>query len=202
MSKNLNIQRPFVIKPPLETKTTYLPGESVVFDMVLVGDANHHLPHLVVTFRELGERGFGLNRAQYRLSQIHSVDTDGSVSAVYDIDEEVVRPDRRRITPQELETRAERFGPARELTLRFLTPTTLKIGGRFEAIPSFHALIKRLRDRVSALSYFYCGEALDTDFRALGRAAESISTVAAAGATVPVEPAATRSRTRAALSEP
>lgn len=37
ISKNRDIPRPFVIKPPLETKETYLPGEQLSFDLVVVG---------------------------------------------------------------------------------------------------------------------------------------------------------------------
>jgi hypothetical protein len=44
ISKNRDIPRPFVIKPPLETKGTYLPGERLSFDMVGVGKAKEYLP--------------------------------------------------------------------------------------------------------------------------------------------------------------
>jgi CRISPR/Cas system endoribonuclease Cas6 (RAMP superfamily) len=65
----------------------------------------------------------------------------------------------------------------REITLRFLTPTTLKAEGEVIAVPQFHQLIKRLRDRVNALASFYCDGALDLDFKALGQQAESVQTV-------------------------
>ena len=44
-------------------------------------------------------------------------------------------------------------------------------------MPRFHHLLKRLRDRLNALAYFYCGEALDLDFKALGEKAERIQTL-------------------------
>jgi hypothetical protein len=37
ISKNRDIPRPFVIKPPLDTKEAYLPGERLSFDLVLIG---------------------------------------------------------------------------------------------------------------------------------------------------------------------
>jgi CRISPR/Cas system endoribonuclease Cas6 (RAMP superfamily) len=64
------------------------------------------------------------------------------------------------------------------MTIRFLTPTTLKAEGEVVAVPQFHHLIKRLRDRLNALAYFYCGEALSIDFKALGEQAEEVQTVA------------------------
>jgi len=52
ISKNRDIPRPFVIKPPLETKETYLPGERLSFDLVLVGKIKDYLPYFIVTFKE------------------------------------------------------------------------------------------------------------------------------------------------------
>lgn len=46
------------------------------------------------------------------------------------------------------------------------------------AVPQFHHLIKRLRDRVNALAYFYCGEGLAVDFKELGQRAEKVREVA------------------------
>jgi hypothetical protein len=39
-------------------------------------------------------------------------------------------------------------------------------------------LAKRLRDRINALSYFYCGAGLDIDFKGFGEAADKIVTTA------------------------
>ena len=52
ISKNRDIPRPFVIKPPLETKETYMPGERLSFDVVLVGKIKDYLPYFIVTFKE------------------------------------------------------------------------------------------------------------------------------------------------------
>src|SRR5262245_34799331 len=35
LSKNQNIPRPFVVKPPRETKTQYLPAETLTFDFIV-----------------------------------------------------------------------------------------------------------------------------------------------------------------------
>ena len=59
ISKNRDIPRPFVIKPPLETKETYLPGERLSFDVVLVGKIKDYLPYFIVTFKELSQAGLG-----------------------------------------------------------------------------------------------------------------------------------------------
>jgi hypothetical protein len=61
--------------------------------------------------------------------------------------------------------------------MRFLTPTLLRADGNVSRRPSFGPLAKRLRDRINALSYFYCGAGLDIDFKAFGDAAEKVRTV-------------------------
>lgn len=181
LSKNHNIPRPFVVKPPLESKTQYLPGEPLVFDFVVVGEAINYLPYFIVAFRELGEGGFGLNRARCVLSAIEALDPAGEVAAVYEGTEGVVRPPQQNLDWQQLTTQAGRFANLREITIRFLTPTMLKAGGEVATVPQFHHVIKRLRDRVNALSVFYCGAALALDFKEFGQQAEEVRVVAVGG---------------------
>jgi hypothetical protein len=97
---------------------------------------------------------------------------------VYDDTEGIVRPSQERLSWQSLIAQATVFSNTRELTIRFLTPTMLKTEGEVVTVPQFHALIKRLRDRLNALSYFYCGTALDLDFQELGQQAEKVKEVA------------------------
>jgi CRISPR-associated endoribonuclease Cas6 len=178
LSKNQNIPRPFVIKPPLETKTRYLPGEPLVFDFVVVGEAIDYLPYFIVAFRELAEGGFGVNRARCALSSIAAFAPDGKISAIYDGKEGIVRPPQENLSWRTLTAQAVAFTGLQELTVHFLTPTTLKAEGKVVAVPQFHHLIKRLRDRINALAYFYCGEPLGLDFKELGQQAERIKEVA------------------------
>lgn len=68
-----NIPRPFVLEPPLESKTLYKPGERVDFNLILIGRAIGYLPYFIVAFRELGETGIGRMRKKYRLAEIRAV---------------------------------------------------------------------------------------------------------------------------------
>jgi hypothetical protein len=81
---NQNIPRPFVVKPPLTTQTTYAAGEALVFDLVLVGQAIDYLPYFIVAFRELGANGFGLNRVRVQLARVDSLGADGGRATVYE----------------------------------------------------------------------------------------------------------------------
>jgi CRISPR-associated endoribonuclease Cas6 len=179
ISKNRDIPRPFVIKPPLETKETYVPGARLSFDLVVVGKAKDYLPYFIVTFKELCQFGLGRGRTACTLAGVESVSPGGSVGSVYLSSDNTVRPPSDSIRWPDLLPVPSNNGKKeiRRIKLRFLTPTTLKADGLMARKVEFSHLIKRLRDRINALGYFYCGEGLDIDFKALGKAAEEVTTI-------------------------
>jgi hypothetical protein len=181
ISKNRDIPRPFIIKPPLETKETYLPGERLSFDVVLVGKIKDYLPYFIVTFKELSQAGLGWQRSPLELCAVGHVSSDGVEVPVYTRENNLVQPPSTSISLADLcASLSSNNGTDNitRITLRFLTPTMLKADGVQARRPSFGPLAKRLRDRINALSYFYCGNGLDIDFKAFGEHAEKIKTVA------------------------
>ena len=181
ISKNRDIPRPFVIKPPLETKEAYLPGERLSFDLVLVGTIKDYLPYFIVTFKELSQAGLGRDRAPVELAGVDHVGRDGAFVSVYTKENNLVRPPANAISWRDLRASpSSNNGPSNvtRITLRFLTPTLLKADGLQAQRPIFGVMAKRLRDRINALSYFYCGTGLDIDFKDFGTQAEKIKTVA------------------------
>jgi len=66
--------------------------------------------------------------------------------------------------------------PPAEVSIRFLTPVLLKQQEKWVR-PVFGSLMRRLRDRIQALAYFYCGAPMDMDFQAFGQGADSIRTL-------------------------
>lgn len=171
ISRNRDIPRPFVIKPPLESKEIYQPGERLSFDMVLVGKASDYLPYFIVTFKELAQTGLGRTRAPVELVSVESIDSQNVPSLIYSHASNMVRPPRESISWDGLSGDSS---AAREITVEFLTPTLLKADGRLVQKPEFAPLLKRLRDRINALAYFYCGQGLDLDFKQFGAAADQI----------------------------
>jgi len=91
-SGNQNIPRPFVFKPPLSDQTRYAIGDVLTFDFVVVGQAIDYLPYFIVTFRELGATGFGLNRARVTLERVDAIGADGAAAMVYEASTNLVRP--------------------------------------------------------------------------------------------------------------
>lgn len=177
LSRNRDLPRPFVIKPPLETREVYSPGEALSFDLVVVGRCRDYLPYFVVTFRELSEVGLGHPRARCELAGIQAVSPSGELSPVFESRDSMVRPPTRNILWSDLTLPDETLRHVRRVKLRFLTPTTIKAEGTLVRRPSFADIAKRLRDRINALSYFFCGKELTIDFKAFGEAAERVRTV-------------------------
>ena len=67
--------------------------------------------------------------------------------------------------------------PATRIEIDYRTPTDIKYEGVAVQSPDFHHLIKRLRDRINAIAWFYGGKLLDIDYAEFGKRAESIRTV-------------------------
>lgn len=168
---NQDIPRPFVIKPPLDDTNTYQPGSRLVFDLVVIGKAQDFLPYFIVTFEELGRQGIGVRRGRFRMLTLESLKVDGSWHEIFHCKDRMVTPPASALAPMDLVHSGDDQGTS--LTVRFLTPVLLKQAGHWVK-PGFGTLIKRLRDRVNALSYFYCGKPLEMDFREFGEWAEKV----------------------------
>lgn len=168
---NRDIPRPFVIKPPLEAREIYEPGEALSFGLVVVGRARGFLPYFLLSFRDLGERGIGVGRGRFNLKRVEILDSVGHAEPVLKEGDTTVRVPDIRIRLEDKEILPG--DPFREITLRFLTPVLIKQDGRWVP-PTFGALLRRLRDRINALCYFYCGKPLDLDFKAIGEASDEI----------------------------
>jgi hypothetical protein len=170
---NRDIPRPFVIKPPLDGEGVYEPGDHLVFDLVVVGRAQNFLPYFIVTFEEMGRQGIGVRRGRYKLASLESLGRDGSWQKVFHREDRMVTP------PAESLTGKISGAPdddLKNLTMRFLTPVLLKDAGKWVK-PDFAPLLKRLRDRVNALSCFYCSGPIDMDFVGLAESAAEVRTV-------------------------
>jgi CRISPR-associated endoribonuclease Cas6 len=163
--------RPFVIKPPLDEKDLYGPGDRIVFDLVLVGKAIDFLPYLLVSFKELGQRGIGAGRGRFRIRQVESLDALGGKEGIWDEESNLVHAPQKRVTLAEIQGNLSETSDS--LRIHFLTPVLLKDKDQWVK-PFFGPLMRRLRDRIHALSYFYCGETLEMDFNAFGESADRI----------------------------
>jgi CRISPR/Cas system endoribonuclease Cas6 (RAMP superfamily) len=199
LSKNQDIPRPFVFRAPQTPQTRFEQGQTFEFNLVLIGRGLDYLPYFVLSFRELAAEGLGLNRARCTLERVEQdgVSSNGAAPAspersrgsyceakpIYSAEDQVLRAtetinshDWIRARLRELPN-ANGSGPTQRITIRFLTPTFLRADGEIIRRPEFHHVLKRLRDRVNALSTFFGDGPLDLDFRGLGERAEKVRTI-------------------------
>lgn len=171
-----SIPRPFVLEPPLETRTQYGPGEKIRFNLILIGRATGYLPYFIVAFRELGEMGVGRTRKKYRLAEIRAVNpVSGEKEVVYRKEDQMVRNVNLAMQSDIINAlNISDEGPAGgSVALEFQTMTRVKFEENFSRRLEFHMLIRSLLRRLSSLAYFHHGWELDLDFTGLiDRAAE------------------------------
>ncbi|MHB8170817.1 MAG: CRISPR system precrRNA processing endoribonuclease RAMP protein Cas6 [Thermincolia bacterium] len=181
LRKYENIPRPFVLEPPLETKTFYSPGEKLAFQLVLLGKAIDYLPYFIIIFRELGQMGIGKGRKNYRLDTVNAINLrTGEKPVIYNGKEEMVTNIDVSVTGAELVDLCEPSLPEEkpvDLTIRFLTMTRLKFEQEYTVVPEFHIIIRNLLRRLSSISYFHHGVELDLDFRGLIEKAREVTLI-------------------------
>lgn len=188
-----SIPRPFLLEPPLETRTEYPPGELLVFHLVLLGRALNLLPYFIVTLDELGRCGIGRERRPFHVDLIEAFHPlNGEKVAIFSGADRVVRPQDLSLTARELwdkEWGSE--GPAasggsstlpapdeQEVRLDFLTPTRLTFEGKPVTVPEFHIIVRHLLRRLSSLCYFHHGFDYRADFPAIIARAQEVRLVA------------------------
>lgn len=178
----MDTPRGFVIKPPLEEETMYSPQKPLPFEMVLIGDRVNYLPYVIVTLIELGKVGMGLNRGKFTLNQIQVI-KNGTSEDIFDPADNTVRNVFNTIRGNEILEIAGKMKSDR-LTIDFLTPARIRYNptgergmSRVVRQPEFHHILRRLRDRVNALSSAYCGGPVEVDFKGIAERAMGVKTI-------------------------
>jgi hypothetical protein len=182
LRKLTDIPRPFVFEPPEDAAQVYSPGAPLALGLVLIGSGIEFLPHFIVTLRELGEQGLGLRRGRLGALQVTATSDTAPPTVVYTETDRLVRTHNCIQTLDDLRSHgAKAWSGAGRFTLRFRTPTTLRRDGRLVDRPEMGTLARNLIHRITALSYFHCGEKWPTDAEIPGliRAAEQVRLVRA-----------------------
>jgi len=162
---------PYLIEPPLDTRTRYSKGTPFDFSLLLFGDANQSLPYFVYAFEIMGETGIGKKlqgeRGQFTLNSVKSA---GAV--IYDSASKKLK------SPAPLDVM---IAPATgnincsSLRLNLLTPLRLKQNNTFSSELPFHLLVRAMLRRISTLfEHFGDGEP-PLDYRGLIAQAEGIT---------------------------
>jgi hypothetical protein len=186
---------PFILEPPYDGTTTYEPGTSLSFGLVLVGKAIDYLPYFIYAFEELGRIGLGRGKGKYRLVQVALVRGPDQIVSIYDgrtglltastdlatpvlPDWSVIAPKVARHCEGAARPKQSPFSPS-TITLRFLSPTRLQYNGHPVGPGEFHILLRNLLRRINVLNYFHCGGVLFDGARDLIQSARAIESVEA-----------------------
>ncbi len=166
---------PFVIRPPLTTRTDFSTGELFVFSFLLFGEINRHLPFFIAAFERMGQLGIGRrisgSRGRFAVESVSE-----KSSEIYNHNEQQLRI---AAEPAQL-TLSKSPGSAaeRRLTLQLKTPLRLKFNNRYISELPFHVLTRAMLRRISTLMAFYDTGEPPLDYRGLPKRAETVRTVA------------------------
>ena len=167
---------PFVLEPPRTGKLEYAPGDTLVCNLILIGEAINLLPWMVFTFNEVGKRRIGLRdkRGKCLLEKVESLAArgNGQHRTVYTAETQMSTEKSLILRPDGVMRTAPNV--AHRIELEFLTPTNIKGTGHWASDLRFEHFIGDLLRRIRFLSYFHCGEDLDVDTSVLRKAANSV----------------------------
>ena len=159
---------PYIIEPPEWGRRTLHPGDTLAFNMVLVGRALRELPLIILAWRRALARGIGANDATGELARV----------VLCASGQEIYRPQVGTIATHVQEVVLDDSGtrlPA--AILHFRTPLRLQRNGR--ALPpdrlDVRTLLMALVRRVSLLAELHAESALCNDFSALAAQCAGIS---------------------------
>ena len=168
---------PFILEPPRTGQLTYAPGDTLTCNLTLIGEAINLLPWMVFTFDQIGKRRIGLQgkRGQCQLDKVESLSAHGQdhTQTIFTAETEMLTDEGLILRLDDVMQAAPHTTDAIELA--FLTPTSIKVNGKWTSQLTFEHLIRNLLRRIRFLSYFHCGEDLDVDAPAIIKAAGAVT---------------------------
>lgn len=113
---------PYLIEPPLNTRTLYRSGTPFDFSLLLFGDANQSLPYFVYAFEIMGESGIGKKlqgqRGRFTLNSVKSAEV-----VIYDAASKKLNSS----TPLDVRIEpATNYPDCSSININLLTPLRLK----------------------------------------------------------------------------
>lgn len=165
---------PFVINPPLSTKTRYPEGSTFEFDLLLFGASNDNLPYYVYAFDQMGNIGIGrANKGKRGTFVLDHIRQNGLI--IYDSENGKLRPE----PEKELSIKVNGHKPGSDIMLKvsLLTPLRLKYENKLADRLPFHVFVRSLLRRASSLMEYYGNRTLEVDYTALVERAKEIKTV-------------------------
>ena len=137
---------PFILQPPRTGKLEYAPGDTFTCNITLIGDAINLLPWIVLTFHEMGKRSIGIRdmRGQCQLDKVESLPAFGNPNSqtIYTAETEMLTDDG--VILRFDDVMQNRPHNIDQVELEFLTPTSIKVNGKWTNNLTFEHLIRNL----------------------------------------------------------
>jgi len=179
--------RPYIINPPLEPRTSYAPGDSFDFDLLLAGDAAELFPYVVLALDRLAYEGIGARvtngngrprRGTARVTRIDAVNPlTGETVPVLRANDRVVHVPSLSVSHAQVLAVAEQLPEAGDLTLHFITPMRLVDHKQLVKVPYFRPLLHRLIERIKSLVENFTGATVPYEIRELRDLADGVAMV-------------------------
>jgi len=165
--------KPYVIKPPLESKTTYRPGETIRFSLVLFGDATEFEDHVFNAVNSMCRFGLGTKeyRGKLRIKRIFAENPLKNEKEFLFEDGVVYNS---KLCVRDLDLKID---VGRIFKIRFLTPFRLLRDDAVISEPSFRDLVTFMLRKYSSIRYQYLKRELDVSVEDVLRLSENVTTV-------------------------
>ncbi|GHT89573.1 CRISPR-associated protein Cas6 [Betaproteobacteria bacterium] len=170
--KNISRQPPvpYLIEPEKWGACQLPAGETLQFDMALMGRALHELPLITQAWKNAGEHGLGPGDGTAELREIHYLPPSEQPVSIYN-------PENKRLT--EISLQPVICPPAEhvnELTLRFISPLRLQENGHALTVARLTpgALLMAAVRRAALIHNLYGDGTPEWDFKALAQQAASV----------------------------
>ena len=162
---------PYVIEPPLETRTHFSVGSPFDFSLLLFGTANEALPYFVYAFEIMGESGIGKKlqgqRGRFTLNCVKSAGT-----VIYDNISKKLKAS----APQDLIVEPLLLcNPCSTISINLLTPLRLKHHNTLSSELPFHMLVRAMLRRISSLFEHFGDGDPPLDYRGLISQAQNVT---------------------------
>jgi CRISPR/Cas system endoribonuclease Cas6 (RAMP superfamily) len=182
LAKSKDAPRPFIFIPPvpnpelgfgrarddwLRWRMPVTAGEQIVFGLSLFGETIRELPYIVYTISLMAQQGFGVGRAPFALESVAAIDAEGKREHIYTPELVRLRPCVREKTTlgDYVRARLTQIVSSNELTLRFITPTRIRVKGEVTENPTFAKLVSSLSLRLSLLGETHGDAPLGYDYK-------------------------------------
>ena len=195
LRQNKDAPRPYIFVPPLPGRDDAPPpapdewlrervlveqGETLPFGLTLLGEAVRDAPYFVYAVSLMAQHGLGVERAAFDLLAVWALGLDGTTTAIYTDDNQTLAPHQEQTATLGawVRQRLAEISARDEITLRFLTPTRLRVKGRTLPTTDFPTLVKFLSLRLANTFATHGAAPLEYDYQALLDKARGVRVVA------------------------